>query len=176
MYHRFLEHSNILAAFQPVQAHVTVSLSCVLYLASSLKFVDPSVAERDIRDQVIQGEHELLPYAYDHWLDHLLAVANSQTGLLADQDALSRLQRGLESLSYAYTELAVSKGWTCAQQTNTSHPPRDVLWGSLEVSPSVRTLLNQCLMSIDPGSTMASGRVGQHGTSVFVIQYVRHLY
>ena len=162
----FLQHSNTFAALQPAQAHVTVSLSCVLYLASSLKFVDPSVSERDIRDQVIQGWHELLLYACDHWLDHLEALAKSPTRLSADQYASSRLQRGLESLSHIHTELAISKGWTCEQQTNTFPSPRDDIWGSLGVSPSVCRLLNQGLMSRDQVSSVASLRPDRNSTFV----------
>ena len=99
MSYRFLQKSNTYAALQPAQAHVTVSLSCVLYLASSLKFVDPNVAERDIRDQVIQRFHELLLYACDHWLDHLQALADTPTRLSVEQYTLSSLQQNLESLS-----------------------------------------------------------------------------
>ena len=167
MCYRFLRKSNTYAALQPAQAHVTVSLSCVLYLASSLKFVDPSVAERDIRDQVIHRFHELLLYACDHWLDHLQALADIPARLLADQYTLSSLQQGLERLSHSHTELAVSKGWTCGQQTDTFPSSRDDLWGSLGVSPSVRRLLNQGLMSTDKVSTMASVRPGQYSTFVF---------
>ena len=173
MCHSFLQHSNTLAAlqpvsaaFQPAAANVTVSLSCVLYLASSLNFVDPSVAEREIRDQVIQGWHELLSYACDHWLDHLRELANCPTRLLPDQYALSRLQRGLESLSHMHTELAVSKGWTHGQKTDTFPSPRDDLWGSLGVSPSVCRLLNQGLMSLDQVSSMPSPHPDQYSTSI----------
>ena len=167
MFHRFLRKSNTYAALQPGPAHVTVALACVLYLASSLKFVDPRVAERDIRDQVIQRFHELLLYACDHWLDHLQALAVRPTRLLADQYTLSSLQQGLESLSQLHTEVAVSKGWTCGQQTNTLPSSRDDLWGSLGVSTSVHRLLNQGLMSTDKVSTMASVRPGQYSTFVF---------
>ena len=164
---RFLEKNNTYAALQPAQAHVTVSLSCVLYLASSLNFVDPSVAERDIREQVFQRFHELLMYAYDHWLDHLQALADRPTRLLAEQETLSSLQQGLESLSHLHGELALSKGWTCEQQTDAFPSSRDDLWGSLGVSPSVCKLLNQGLMSKDQISAMASVRPGQYSTFVF---------
>ena len=164
---RFLQKSNTYAALQPAQAHVTVSLSCVLYLASSLQFVDPSVAEHDIRDQVIQRFHELLLYACDHWLDHLQASADRPTRLLAEQDTLSSLQQGLESLSHLHTELALSKGWTCGQQTDAFPSSRDDLWGSLGVSPSVCKLLNQGLMSKDQVAATTSVRPGQHSTFVF---------
>ena len=152
-----------------------MSLSCVLYLASSLNFVDPSVAEPEIRDQVLHGFHELLLYACDHWLDHLQALADRPTCLLADQGALSSLQQGLENLSRLYDKVAVLQGWTCGQQENTLTASRIELWGSLKVSPSVRTLLNQCSVSTDQGRTMTSRRAGQYGTSVSIIQYVRHL-
>ena len=163
---RFLQKSNTYAALQPAQAHVTVSLSCVLYLATSLNFVDPSVAERDIREQVIQRFHELLLYACDHWLDHLQALADRPTRLLAEQDTLSSLQQGLESLSHLHTELALSKGWTCGQQTDAIPSSRDDLWSSLEVSPSVCKLLDQGLMSKGQVSAMASVRPGQYSTFV----------
>ena len=169
MCYRFLQKSDTYAALQPEQAHITVSLSCVLYLASSLKFVDPSVAQRDIRDQVIQGFHELLLYACDHWLDHLQALAGRPTRLLAEQYILSSLQQGLENLSHLHTELAVSKGWTCGQ-TDAFPSSRDDLWGSLEVSPSVCRLLNQGLMSTDQVSTMASAHPRQY--SAFVVKLI----
>ena len=164
---RFLQKSSTYAALQPAQAHVTVSLSCVLYLASSLQFVDPSVAERDIRNQVIQRFHELLLYACDHWLDHLQALADRPTRLLDEQDTLSSLQQGLESLSQLHAKLALSKGWIGGQQTDAFPSSRDDLWGSLGVSLSVCKLLNQGLMSKDPVTAMASVRPGQHGTFVF---------
>lgn len=167
MCYRFLQKSNTYAALQPAQAHVTVSLSCVLYLASSLKFVDPNVAERDIRDQVIQRFHELLLYACDHWLDHLQALADTPTRLSVEQYTLSSLQQNLESLSHLHTELAVSKGWTCEQQTDAFPSSRDDLWGFLGVSPTVCRLLDQGLMSTDKVSTMASVRPGQYSTFVF---------
>ena len=166
---RLLQKSSTYAALQPAQAHVTVSLSCVIYLASSLKFVDPSVSERDIREQVIQRFHELLLYACDHWLDHLQALADRPTRLLAEQDTLSSLQKGLESLSHLHTELALSEGWTCGQQTDAMPSSRDDLWSSLEVSPSVCKLLNQGLMSKGQVSAMASVRPGQYSTFVFKV-------
>ena len=169
MCYRFLQKSDTYAALQPEQAHITVSLSCVLYLVSSLKFVDPSVAQRDIRDQVIQRFHELLLYACDHWLDHLQALANRPGRLLADQYTLSSLQQGLERLSHSHTELAVSKGWTCGQQMDAFPPLRDDLWGSLGVSLSVRRLLNQSLMSTDQVSTMTNVRPDQYSTFIFKV-------
>ena len=129
--------------------------------------MDPSVAERDVRDQVIQRFHELLLYASDHWLDHLQALADTPPRLLAEQDTLSSLQRGLESLSHSHTELVLSKGWNCGQQTDAFPSSRDDRWGSLGVSSSVCKLLNQGLMSKDQVSAMASARPGQHSTFVF---------
>ena len=124
--------------------------------------MDPSVAERDVRDQVIQGFHELLLYACDHWLDHLQALADRTTRMLDEHGTLSSLQQGLESLSHSHTELVLSKGWTCGQQTDAFASSRDDLWGALGVSPSVCRLLNQGLMSKDQVSAMASARWGQH--------------
>ena len=129
--------------------------------------MDPSVAERDVQDQVIQGFHELLLYACDHWLDHLQALADTPTRLLAEQNTLSSLQQGLESLFHLHTELALSTGWTCGRQTDAFPSSRDDLWGSLGVSPSVCELLNQGLTSKDQVSAMASARPAQHSTFVF---------
>lgn len=95
---------------QQPQAHLAVSLSCILYLESSLDLVDPQMALHDIRSKILQHSHELHLYANDYWLDHLLALADLPVGSYLTENGISPLRQSLEKFTDRHNKLASLKG------------------------------------------------------------------
>ncbi|GAB1314764.1 hypothetical protein MFIFM68171_04974 [Madurella fahalii] len=50
----------------------SIAFSCSLALRDGLSLLDPNLSEEDRLARVVNGSHNLLPYAIDFWLDHLL--------------------------------------------------------------------------------------------------------
>ena len=122
-----------------------MSLACVLYLISSLDLVDPKLHNEETRLQVAQCFHDLQLYANDHWLDHLSALANSQTESLPDGYSMRSLSRGLERLTERHNEIATIKAYS-AQDDGESLPSAiEENWPQLGLSTAARSLLNRAL-------------------------------
>ena len=121
-----------------------MSLSCILYLQSSLEFVDPRIAEEDKHSSVALLFHELHLYAVDHWIDHLLALSE-----LVDSDhpgsELKLLFRGLERLTEMHNELAALNGWNLRDEHDALLPQAGDFWHSLHISPTAKKLLDATL-------------------------------
>lgn len=130
---------------QPQQAQLTVSLSCVLYLQSSLTFVDPRVAEEEKRSNVTLCLHELNLYAIDHWVDHLLALSKS-LGSHPGGNGLELLLRGLERLTDMHKEVAALQGSSIRNERGSDFTQREHCWQPLEISPTTRSLLDRALV------------------------------
>lgn len=141
---RYLRNTDKFLFLQPEKAQLTVSLSCVLYLESSLDFVDPRVAEEEKRLSILQCLHELHLYAIDHWVDHLLALSK----LLGSHPGgceLEPLLRGLERLTDMHQNLdALQSSGTC-KEGDLIPTQREGRWQSLGISPAVRGLLDRLL-------------------------------
>lgn len=141
---RYLRNTDKFPFLQPEKAQLTVSLSCVLYLQSSLDFVDPRVAEEEKRLSILEYLHELHLYAIDHWVDHLLALSK----LLGSHPGgceLEPLLRGLERLTDMHQNLdALQNSGTC-NEGDLIPTQREGRWQSLGISPAVRGLLDRVL-------------------------------
>lgn len=141
---RYLRNTEKFPFLQPEKAQLTVSLSCVLYLQSSLDFVDPRVAEEEKRLSIILCLHELHLYAIDHWVDHLLALSKllgSHPGGCEPEPLL----RGLERLTDMHQNLdALQSSGTC-NEGDLIPTQREGRWQSLGISPAARGLLDRVL-------------------------------
>lgn len=141
---RYLRNTDKFPFLQPEKAQLTVSLSCVLYLQSSLAFVDPRVAEKEKRLSILECLHELHLYAIDHWVDHLLALSK----LLGSHPGgceLEPLLRGLERLTDMHQNLdALQSSGTC-NEGDLIPTQCEGRWQSLGISPAVRGLLDRVL-------------------------------
>ena len=142
---RYLRNTDRFSFLQPQQAQLTVSLSCVLYLQSSLTFVDPRVAEEEKRSNVTLCLHELHLYAIDHWVDHLLALSKS-LGSHPGGNGLELLVRGLERLTDMHKEVAALRGSSIRNERGSDSTQREHSWQTLEVSPATRSLLDRALV------------------------------
>ena len=119
-----------------------MSLSCVLYLTSSLDLVNPCIADDEKRSQVALCLHELHLYANDHWLDHLRALVNISERPFAQGQPLSSLRCSLDTLAQVHNELLPSK----YHNTGGDHEPispEELRWETLGILPAAQSLLNQ---------------------------------
>ncbi|KAM0794096.1 hypothetical protein BDR22DRAFT_815754 [Usnea florida] len=140
----YLRKTDKYPSLQPKEAQLTVSLSCILYLQSSLEFVDPRIAEEDKHSSVALLFHELHLYAVDHWIDHLLALSELVDSHHPGCD-LRLLFRGLERLTEMHNELAALNGWNLRDEHNPSLSPGSGSWHSLHISPPAKKLLDASL-------------------------------
>ncbi|KAL2036434.1 hypothetical protein N7G274_010835, partial [Stereocaulon virgatum] len=177
----FLQNFYDSPILQRFQAQLTVSLSCVLYLTSSLDLVDPRVADNEKRSQVALCLHELHLYANDHWLDHLRALAEISERLFAQRQSLSPLRCSLDTLAHVHNELLPS-GY---HNTEDDHEPissEEVRWESLGISSAAQSLLNQTSIYRDnvsaTGGLLANddgGAVDNQDPSLFTSIRTRYL-
>ncbi len=140
---RYIRKLAIPEILQQPQAHIVVSLSCVLYLISSLDLVDPRIASHDIRSKVLQRSHELHLYANDHWFDHLLALAGFRVGSLTTRNGLLPLRQSLETFTDHHNKLASLKGHGIQDDSELVDSQLQDFLNTLGVSMAVRTLLNK---------------------------------
>ena len=143
------------------KAQLTVSLSCVLYLSSSLELVDPRVTGDEIRLNVAEGFHDLHLYANDHWLDHLRGLVDSLADSHLNGAELRILNQALERLTVMHNELAALRSWNNRGDSDLSLSPRENIWHSLQISQTVQKLLDGLLAyrndaSVSNGMTAAS--------------------
>ena len=83
---RYLKESPNQPKLQLREAHLSVSTSCMLYLHTSLDLTAKDKDE-ELDRQVIMGLHELQLYANDHFLQHLMNLADHpQDHFLANED------------------------------------------------------------------------------------------
>lgn len=134
---------------QQPNAHTVVSLACILYLKSSLDLVDPRIASHAIRSKVLQRSHELHLYANDHWLDHLLALADLSGDSYLARSGMSHLRQSLETFTDRHNELASLNSHDTQDESmlanahlQDSAELQDFL-DTLGVSMAVRTFLNK---------------------------------
>ena len=145
MNNRYLQNTDKFSFLQPQQAQLAVSLSCVLYLQSSLDFVDPRISEEQKRSNVALCLHELHLYAVDHWVDHLLALIKS-LGSQPGGCELEPLLQGLERLIDLHAEVAASQGVSVRNETRLDPIEREHRWQPLKISPAARNLLDRVLV------------------------------
>lgn len=140
----YLRKTDKYSSLQPAKAQLTVSLSCILYLQSSLDFVDPRIAEEDKRSNVVLFFHELHLYAVDHWTDHLLALSELIGSQHVDCE-LYPLCRGLERLTEMHNEIATLNSWNLRDEHYPSSSWGGDIWHSLHISTTAKNLLNASL-------------------------------
>lgn len=144
MNYRYLQCTDSFSSLQPLPAQLTVSLSCVLYLKSSLDFVDPRISEEQRRSDVALCLHELHLYANDHWIDHLLALVKS-TGSQVGGYQFEPLLQALEQLNDMHEEVATFQGSRIHNKTRLDAIERAHRWQFLDISPAARSLLDNVL-------------------------------
>ena len=66
---------------QETQAHYNVCFSCVTYLSTTYRLIDPSFPEYQSRLRIVKGYHGLHLYANEFWTAHLLEYVKSKGGL-----------------------------------------------------------------------------------------------
>ena len=144
---RYLRNPNRHIFLQPQKAQLTASLSCVLYLQSSLDFVDPRVAEGAKRSSVLLCLHDMNLYAIDHWLDHLLALSKSM-GSCPDRCELGTLLESLERLTEMHQNIAALQGSGLLEEEEEeeSCSQQGQHWQLFEISHAARSLLNRVLV------------------------------
>ena len=141
---RYLKTPNRHILLQAQKAQLTASLSCILYLQSSLNFVDPRVTEEAKRSSVLLCLHDLNLYAIDHWLDHLLALSRSM-GSYPDRSELETLFQSLEHLTEMHRSIAALLGSGLLEKEEQDHRQQGQHWQLFEVSHATRILLNSAL-------------------------------
>lgn len=142
---RYLRTTNYFSLLQDAQAQTSISLSCALYLESSLDLADPKITDKEKHSQIILCIHDLHLYANDHWLDHLLALVNLQGSLPPNGPGLLALRNCLERLTSRYNKLVLSRSGNAQVENKTQSLIRDNLWHPLDVSDTAQTLLNKLL-------------------------------
>lgn len=128
---------------QQPQAQLAVSLSCILYLESSLDLVDPQIASRDTRSKILQRSHELHLYANDYWLDHLLALADFPVGSYLTRDGILPFRRSLERFTDRHNKLMALKGHGIQDNSELANTQLQDLLKMLGVSMAARSLLSK---------------------------------
>jgi len=141
---------------QRPQAHLAVSLSCILYLESSLDFVDPQIASHDIRSKILERSHELHLYANNYWLEHLLALADLPVGSYLTRDGILPLRLSLERFTDRHNKLAAFKGHGIQDDSDLAYTQLQDLLNTIGVSMAVRSLLKKLFIhrnniSVDDG-------------------------
>lgn len=144
MNNRYLQNTETFSFLQPQPAQLTVSLSCVLYLQSSLDFVDPRISEEQKRSNVALCLHELQLYAIDHWTDHLLALVQSP-GFQVSGYELEPLLQGLEQLNELHEKVAALQSSGTRNKIRLDATERVHRWQSLNISHAARSLLDSVL-------------------------------
>ena len=143
---RYLRESKSFPLLQDAQAQTSISLSCALYLESSLDLADPQITDREKHSQIILCLHDLNLYANDHWLDHLLALVDLQESLPPNGPVLLGLRNSLERLTSQYNKLVLTKSGNAQVEDKTRSLIRDNLWHPLDVSDTAQILLNKLLV------------------------------
>ena len=142
---RYLRKPNRHICLQSPKAQFTASLSCVLYLQSSLDFVDPRVTEEAKRSSVLLCLHDLNLYAIDHWLDHLLELSES-VGSCPDRSELEPLLRNLERLTEMHQSIAGLQGSGLPEEEEQDCRQQGQHWHLFGISHAARSLLNRVLV------------------------------
>lgn len=153
MIFRYLRNTDRYSFLQPQRAQFTVSLACVLYLQSSLGFIDPRVPEDENVLSVLLGLHELHLYAIDHWVDHLLALSRS-LGSHHGEYEMEPLLRALERLTDMHHEIAALQGFDVSNAKETGPIQQEHGWQFFGTSPATRRLLDRVLVE---RQTVSSG-------------------
>ena len=131
---------------QKFQAQLTVSLSCVLYLTSSLDLVDPHTAEDEKWSQVALCLHELHFYANDHWIDHLRALVSLPECSSVHEPRILSLRRSLDRLTDMHNNHLSLRNQNVQDENDLDAVPREDPWEALGISYAARNLLNKTLV------------------------------
>ena len=143
---RYINDFPPVTTLQRQNAELAVSVSCVLYLISSLDLIDPKIPDDEKRSTVLLCFHDLNLYAIDHWLDHLLALLEHSSSDSSGEMDLSFLAKIIENLTEKHNELALLQNYT-ARDENLSEASSPIkCWNALNISAAAQHLLNQSLI------------------------------
>ena len=142
---RYLRNPDRHIFLQSQKAQLTASLSCVLYLQSSLDLVDPRFTEEAKRSSVLLCLHDLNLYAIDYWLDHLLALSKSM-GFCPDRYELEPLLRSLERLTEMHQHIAALQGSGFLEEEELDYRQQGQHWQLFRISHAAQSLLTRVLV------------------------------
>ena len=145
MIFRYLRNTDRYSFLQPQKAQFTVSLSCVLYLQSSLDFIDSRVPEDENYLSVLLCLHELHLYAIDHWVDHLLVLSRSLRSRPGECE-IEPLLQGLERLTDMHQMNAALQGFDVSNGREKGSTQQEHGWQVFGISPATRSLLDRVLV------------------------------
>ena len=129
------------------QAHISVSIACVLYLTQALDLLNPRISEAECAESVANGYHEFNMYATEHWIDHIEAVSLSQQpDAPVDEADLKFLSSSLDEFTNQHDELyrVLQDAYPHSDGFATVESP---LWLRLNVSSATQSLLDYSLRS-----------------------------
>ncbi|KAK1459054.1 NACHT domain-containing protein [Colletotrichum melonis] len=115
-----------------------ITSACIAQLTQSLTLADESLERLQHLDCVAQGFYGLLPYAHEHWIEHLLEYLELSQGFSSPNS--SSILRQLDDLSKSWFNLVEEE--TARASGGESHDPR-LCW--LESLPSARALVHRAL-------------------------------
>ena len=141
---RYLKDRPTYAALELDQAQLSVSLSCSLYLRSSLDLVDTRMDQHQARTQIVSGLHDLHLYANDYLLEHLRILANLQEITLAKGGDWALLLECLERLVEKHREVSASFP-ALRMEENGETATHDEVWMNLELSNNTKQLFIRLL-------------------------------
>ncbi|KAI9674908.1 MAG: hypothetical protein M1822_009011 [Bathelium mastoideum] len=87
-----------------IDVHHDLALTCVVTLKHGLDLIDPRIADSDRLLRICSGLYGLLPYAIDHWIEHLLTYVVNKDGLGQDELLSSHLSDLTTSHNQLWTE------------------------------------------------------------------------
>ena len=141
---RYLKDRPTYIALELAQAHLSVSLSCSLYLKSSLDLVDTRADEHHSRTQILAGLHDLQLYANDYLLEHLKFLTNLKTTMTVQGDDWALLLDCLNRFATKHQEmLALFPHLQIDEEGETV--TQDEAWHTLEIPSVSKRLLTRLL-------------------------------
>lgn len=160
---RYLKDRPTYAALELDQAQLSVSLSCSLYLRSSLDLVDTRMDQHHARTQIVSGLHDLQLYASDYLLEHLRILANLQKITLGRGGDWTMLLECLERLVEKHREVSASFS-DLQMEEHTDTATRSEIWNNLELSDNSKQLFTRLLnfRRADSSKPLSTSRGEQH--------------
>lgn len=150
---RYLKSPQNTSVLQTPQAHLTVSLSCSLCLASGLDLIDPRIPDDESLMAVALSLHDVLLYAQDYFHAHLSATLDLQGESPHPTTDLGQLRSSITSLTSKYHKLFPSQSQEIEDLTG-RFSRGDCLWGGLDLSTSARKMLDKALVSRSEASEL----------------------
>ena len=139
---RYLKDRPTYPALELAQAQLSVSLSCSLYIGSSLDLVDTRVDQHHARTQILSGLHDLQLYANDYFVENLTILGNHQVIPLAKGDDWALLLECLERLVKKHSEVLASFP-DLQTEEDAQTATYDEIWNNMGISIAPKRLFTR---------------------------------